>query len=783
MQDTTHALFNNKTIEKLCSNITIDSKQKNSAKKWLNLIESGSLNKEKENYFRFADIILQDVLGYSVREELKFEEDYIEFSFMNPITKKGVCIEVKGTATKDLFSDQHRDKPEHRTPIMQTWSSIGKRSHFDYGIATNYREFVLIDKSKGYSLYHILDFMDIKNNDGKLKEFIAIFSKESIIDKRFIPKLYEESVIEQQEFTKQFYKLYHETRLMLIREFQNNQVTREEAIHYAQLFLNRLIFLFFAEGTGKVKRRLFAESILQSLHPLLVSEYSRYVSDTIINIFERLDKGSQHPIEIFAFNGGLFSEKIPSKVFFNDLRDASFFNQVLQHSTLKKQINLDEYSQMVVDRFRNYLNPLVINLLIMSSFDFQSEVNVNILGNIFEQSVTDLEELQGSEQVSKRKKEGIYYTPQYITDYICRNTIIPFLSKNGLNRVDDLIEEYSDNIEELERRFQDIKIIDPACGSGAFLLKAVDVLLEIHKKIQIHKESTGKYTVVRKSKKYGIPERYITLTKWHEQEEARNIIENNIFGVDVNEESVEITKLSLFLKIATNNRKLLDLTQNIKVGNSLIDDMSVAGDKAFVWRDVFTKTFDNGGFDIVIGNPPYLRIQGLHESHENTTKYLEQKYESATGRYDFYVLFIEKGATLIKKNGFLGFIIPHKFTNSQFGRGIRKYLSEKKLIHKLLSFGYNFIFEGVTTYNGIIILKNTENTKLLYKEIIKLKTSSIEDDLSTLTNEDYISIDNSSLNDNPWVLNQDPILNKITKSGPSISEYFDKILQGVIAGG
>ena len=109
------------------------------------MLEAGVLDKEKANYFKFATIVLNDILGYQIREELRFEEDYVEFSFWNAFSNNGVCIEAKGTSTEDLFSKQYRDKPEHKTPITQTWDHIG-RNNYDYGIATNYREFVLIDR-------------------------------------------------------------------------------------------------------------------------------------------------------------------------------------------------------------------------------------------------------------------------------------------------------------------------------------------------------------------------------------------------------------------------------------------------------------------------------------------------------------------------------------------------------------------------------------------------------------------------------------------------------------
>lgn len=697
-----------------------------------------------------------------------------------------MCIEVKGTSTKDLFSNQNRDKPEHQTPIHQTWDYMGS-GDFDYGIATNYRDFVLIDKKKGYSRYHLFDFMSVQGNLLKLKEFVAIFSRNSLLNTGFVSQLYEESVVEEREFTKEFYKLYHETRLMLIKEFQDNEkIAKKDAIHYAQVFLNRLIFIFFAEDTGKIRKRLFSESILQSLNPKLVSEHSRYACNTILNLFESLDKGAHQPIEIFGFNGGLFRDKIPENIFFKDLRTNSFFKEVFQYSLLKDNIRLDEFAQEVVDKFKNNLNPITKNLLIMSSFDFQSDLNVNILGHIFEQSLTDLEELQGLNTVSKRKTEGIYYTPQYITEYICKSTIIPQLSKTGNSiTIEQLMDEYSDDVETLEKRFRSIRIVDPACGSGAFLIQAVTLLLEIHKQIRILKEVKGKYAVIKKGRRRTSDAEIMTLSKWNEEEEARTIIENNIFGVDVNEESIEITKLSLFLKIASTNRKLIDLSKNIKVGNSLVDDSQIISNKAFVWQQEFKSIFENGGFDVVIGNPPYLRIQGLHEGHENITKFVEQKYAAATGRYDFYVLFIERGIGLLKKDGYLGFIVPHKFTNSLFGRGIRKIISEKRLMNSFLNFGHHFVFEGVTTYTGILVLQNRNNQKLRYREIGQLRSSSLENEVLSLTQDDFMEIDLGTLGEDPWILKSgldSKVLNKIGNAGPSMLDYFDKILQGIITG-
>lgn len=768
--DPTHSLFNEKTIQRLCSDVTVTSKQRNSAKDWLEMLKSGSLTEEKSNYFKFAIYVLQDILGYSVKEKLKFEEGNVEFSFRNSDGIKGVCIEVKGTSTKDLFSQQHRTKAEHETPIKQTWDYMGS-GDFDYGISTNYDTFVLIDRSKGYSKYHIFDFTDIENDEMKFKEFIAIFSKENILDKNFISHLYEQSLQEEREFTKEFYKLFHETRLMLIKEFQSGaNVSKQEAIHFAQIFLNRLIFLFFAEDTGKVRKRLFFDSVWQSLNPLLLSEYSQYVCDTIRNLLARLNEGSHRPIEIFGFNGGLFSEVIPAKISFKDIREESFFKDVLQYSKLKKQIQLDEGSQSRIIGLDD-LNSIIKNFLLMSSFNFESELNVNILGNIFEQSLTDLEELEYTKfedqhhVSSTRKKEGIFYTPQYITEYICRNSIIPYLSKSGTNSVTELIDEYSNDIEQLEQKFNNLKILDPACGSGAFLLKVVDILLEIYKHIQVLKESKGKYTISKKNKKSGFTDIF-TLTKWSEEQEARKIIENNIYGVDINEESVEITRLSLFLKIASHNRKLLDLSKNIKIGDSLISDERIST-RAFDWNKEFKDVMLGGGFDLVLGNPPYVR----QEQITSIKPYLEANYPlTFSGVADLYVFFIDKGVSLLKENGLFSIIVSNKFTKAKYAEKLRNHLL-KFDIKKFVDFRDLPVFHDTSTYPCILTLQKRKGAgTFLYYRVENLQFDNLDQFLQGKQN----LIQYSSLSNNGWNFEDrdtEQLLSKIRNSAEKLGEF------------
>lgn len=665
-------LFNQKTVQRLCSKIQLTPAQKTAAKEWLYFLDEGKLKKEKLNYLKFVEIVLKNLLGYEIRD-IQFEEGNIEFSYANKEKRTVLGIEAKGTNTKDLFAEQKGYRKSQKTPIDQLWAYMGTLN-LDYGIATNYKDFVLLDRAKGSSTYHFFDFEEVRNNEQKLKEFVAVFSRHQVIDQQFIEKLVEESAIEERNFTKEFYKLFHETRLMLVQEFSVNGAAQNEALHYAQLFLNRLMFVFFAQDTEKLKTRLFQELVISSLKSeLLISEHSKLVSDTIISLFARLDKGSSTPTPIFGFNGGLFSEVIPPKIYFKDLREKSFFKAIYQNSQLKKELELDSVSKPIFERYQHHLNPIIKNLLVMASFDFKSEVSVNILGHIFEQSISDLEELKGGE-TSRRKKEGVFYTPEFITDYICRNTIIPHLSKSAAKTPIELVLEYADDVRELEKKLKELKILDPACGSGAFLIKAVDILLEINKELQLFKQNKGEYTAIKKGRKVKKDHGQLMLIKWNEEEEAREIIENSIYGVDLNEESVEITKLSLFLKIATKNRKLINLSNNIKCGNSLIDDPHIDL-RAFDWKKQFNEILNHKKFDIVLGNPPY----GADISKKEQA-FFNDKYTTASYKLDSYGLFFERAVSLLAEGGYLGFIVPYTWLTIDQHKKLRQYLLNYNLL-------------------------------------------------------------------------------------------------------
>lgn len=544
------------------------------------------------------------------------------------------------------------------------------------------------------------------------------------MDEGFVEKIQKESITEEKEFTEEFYKKYHETRLMLIRTFkENDNVSNTEAIYFTQLFLNRLIFMFFVSDKGFIPdRQLFTNRILHILQSNSCNEHSRKIYDDIKELFIAFDKGSK-VLGIFGFNGGMFSGVLPDKISFLDFKDDEYFKDILLHSKFT-QAQLNSKANDIVSKY-SQLNPIITNLLILDSFDFNSEVNVNILGHIFEQSISDLEELK-KDETSKRKKDGIYYTPEYITDYICRNTIIPYLSKSNISTVSELLDEYDDNLTELEEKLRKTTILDPSCGSGAFLVKAVDVLLEISKEIKNKKED-GNYS----------SDQSLITESWDEDKETREIIEQNIYGVDINRESVEITRLSLFLKLVSNDRKLSYLDQYVKVGNSLIEDKSI-DPNAFSWRDEFPEILGDlieyKGFDVIIGNPPYVRQESLENKEQmQLSKDSDLKKYVIPSKMDLSGYFYYHSLNRLKNKGKLGFITSDSWMSFGYGKSLQNLFLDKCCIEVLMRTKFN-VFDDVDIKTVTAILEKSigsDNTvhliyakkkeELLNAEVIPVK--------------------------------------------------------------
>ena len=315
-------------------------------------------------------------------------------------------------------------------------------------------------------------------------------------------------------------------------------------------------------------------------------------------------------------------------------------------------------------------------------YDF-SFISADVLGNIYEQYLGRILKKAGKTSKleaskAKRKSEGIYYTPTYIVDYIVKNTVGEYIKTHKENDIEN------------------VKILDPACGSGSFLLKAYDTL-----------ESYWTYKGKIKDEKFDEDNKEVSYTR------KTGIVKSDIFGVDLDEKAVEIAQLNLLLKIAEKRKRLPTLQKNIKNGNSLIDDPKIAGDKAFKWYEEFVDIMKKGGFDIVVGNPPYFKI--FENDPINKT---EDYKEIKSGMMNASAVFINKSLKLIKEGGYLGMIVPKmlSFTDS-WDKIRRKLLSEYKILYVI---DCGKAFKGVLLEQIIFILKKVKplnNDKIIIGEL------------------------------------------------------------------
>jgi type I restriction-modification system DNA methylase subunit len=336
-------------------------------------------------------------------------------------------------------------------------------------------------------------------------------------------------------------------------------------------------------------------------------------------------------------------------------------------------------------------------------------IGVELLGSIYERYLgksirVTPKQVHVDDKPEVRKAGGVYYTPQYIVDYIVKNT------------VGKVIEGKT------PRQIEKIRILDPACGSGSFLIGAFQCLIDYHVRyLTEHPKEAQHHALFPDITKDENSEPRLSVVRKAE------ILKNNLFGVDIDPQAVEITMMSLYLKALEGERTQLppkqhilpELKYNIICGNSLIgpeisEQGSLFGDadkeriNAFHWETGFPKIMKTGGFDAVIGNPPYIRIQAMQEWAPVEVEFYKRAYTSASaGNYDIYVVFVEKGLSLLKKQGRLGFILPHKFFNAQYGQPLRSILSKGRYLCHIVHFGDQQVFEGATNYTCLLFLEKS----------------------------------------------------------------------------
>ena len=349
---------------------------------------------------------------------------------------------------------------------------------------------------------------------------------------------------------------------------------------------------------------------------------------------------------------------------------------------------------------------------------------VELLGTIYERFLgrvvhaTDAR-VRIEEKPEVRKAGGVFYTPQYIVEYIVQHTLGELLAK---------CKTPADAAK--------LKILDPACGSGSFLLGAYAALIKWHTEWYSDKQ---RLTQQDREAAYYDSDGRVRLTA----KLKRQILLNNLFGVDIDAQAVEVTRFSLSLKALEDTRRaelydevnlfkqsvLPDLRHNIKTGNSLIGPDYFTGQmmldpdellrvKLFDWSQEFAAVMGAGGFDAVIGNPPYIRIQTLQETGPEQVAYLKQNYRAASaGNYDIYVVFVERGLGLLNSQGRLAFILPHKFFNAKYGAALRGLIADGKHLARVVHFGDQQVFDGATTYTCLLFLTKQSQAEFEFTKI------------------------------------------------------------------
>jgi type I restriction-modification system DNA methylase subunit len=678
-----HRLFQSKTVERQREKFLGEPKNflalHKIVLKWIETLKDGKLDdvKEVSLHGEFLNDLFRDVLGYRslIQGNAQTWEVHAETAIADDggsadgalgffaVGKKGkgklegrivAPIELKGAKT-DL---DRRTASRPESPVDQGWRYARNTDNCDWFIVSNYREIRLYHTSKNFSYYESFDLEELADLN-EFRKFYFLFCRQNFLpinkEAKFskIDELFAASTKAEIEITKELYAEYSQLRGQLFEDFaalklNKTKYSSDVLIEKAQKLLDRVIFVCFCEDKGLIDKR----NILMEAYESGKAFNSSW--NNFKQIFRWIDVGNDDP-PIEGYNGGLFEYD-------------AILDEVLKIDSLRCQ-----------------------QLARLGRYDFDSEVSVDILGHIFEQSIADLEELQRqatgvktdkkeAKNKSKRKVQGVYYTPAYITKYILEVSLGEYLERRRLEV------ETEDELQSLRaylQVLQNLKVIDPACGSGAFLIASYEYLF-------------NEYSLINQQI-VGLGGKALSADKI-----KRLILTNNLYGVDLSPESVGITKLSLWLHTAERKQKLENLDRNIKVGNSLVNDRKLS-DRAFDWEKEFPDVFAVGGFDVAIGNPPYVRQEYISP----IKPYLQKHYQSYDGAADLYAYFYEKGVQILKPDGILSYIVTNKWLRSGYGEALRRFFTQHTLFEKIIDFGHAPIFQDADTFPCIVSLRKS----------------------------------------------------------------------------
>jgi hypothetical protein len=748
-------LLNHKVIKDALTKVHFASteEQRNVAAAYAEIARSEKLIERNEVQVRgrFYDDILCKILGYTKIDpnhsytldiERQIRGGSVDVAlgrFPGPDGRDEVIapFEMKGPKITDLDAIV---PGRGRSPVQQAWDYAIDSPGARWVLVSNCLDIRLYAFGRGRDAYEHFDLRKLDDEE-QLERLWLILSANRFIGGA-TDALLQQSDNAYKDITGKLYSEYKILRDRLINFLTDSvdgpKLTPIVALELAQKILDRILFVAFAQRTDLLPDKLLERA---------AKETNAFRPEPLWNNFQALFKSinfGNDNLGIDEYNGGLFK---PDPV----------------ADTL-----------VIPDQ-------LAINLAELGKWDYRSEVPVTLLGHIFEQSITDLEKLravtlgQAEPKISQRKREGVVYTPDMVTLFLAERTISLTLSEKFVSllkkHADGKVKKNGDAIkwhdaEKSERAFwseytaslRELTIVDPACGSGAFLVAAFDLLAAEYRRAV---------------------ERLIALGENIDFDFFDEIITKNLYGVDLNAESVEITRLALWLKTARRQHRLQNLEATIKVGNSLIDNKAFT-ERPFDWREAFPNIFAAGGFDIVIGNPPYVRM-GLIKSIK---PYLEEHYIVADDRTDLYAYFFERGVSVLKTGGRLGYISSSTFFRTGSGENLRKFLGDNVTIETVIDFGDLQLFEGVTTYPAIITLykgNSTNNSALFFLKV----GEELPKDLDAEFTAKATRMPRSRLGAGPWQFEDDRLARlraKIVTGKKTLGEVYGAPLYGIKTG-
>ncbi len=619
-------------------------------------------------------------------------------------------------------------------------------------------------------------------------------------------RLIEQQRFRQRELENTFYAEYRTFREHLYQKLlaHNGEETdrfpgtRGRLVRLAQKILDRCIFIFFCEDMGAALNyppQLLRDFLVHRSTDPYFDQNGFEIWEVLLRLFQAMNDGTvfgDHKIN--QFNGGLFAVdpalqrlRIPNSIFCERGQGQNEATLAANPKTLLFLSATYNYAAGWTEGFAPHSGA-------PGGARATESLGLYTLGRIFEQSITELEILEADadkrpslNRTNKRKRDGVYYTPEWVVERIVAETLGGYLAdlkaRCGWPAPGGRELPSAEAIHAYDAALREVRIVDPACGSGAFLITALRYLIE-------------EWTSLRAMRRDRLGE---TMARGNDKV-IRDILRRNIYGVDINPASVEIAKLALWLHTARGDKPLSGLNEHIQDGNSLIGSDFYDGlapysaeererINAFDWRAAFPEVFENGGFDVVVGNPPYVKLQNFRKVHDDMAAFLDRppaeggRYASTqTGNFDLFLPFIEKGISLLGERGRLGYIAPSLWPANDYGRGLREKISEGRNLYGWIDFGSFQVFDEATTYTALQFYTRRPN-----QEVRVLKAhDGIVPEAPWIANDCVLPYDRLAFGDR-WLLATGPERDLVDRLAGSCLRLDDRrvtsaIYQGLITG-